>query len=96
MNTMDGFLARRRQSSDTRTMYTLAYNIFVHFEELFCINESSGLIRVSFGANERNEKAYIWVQEDGKASYLPDAILATKSNSAAHTLMKEWFHGICD
>ena len=69
---------------------------FVHFEELFCINESSGLIRVSFGANERNEKAYIWIQEDGKASYLPDAILATKSNSAAHTLMKEWFHGICD
>ena len=69
---------------------------FVHFEELFCINEASGLIRVSFGANERNEKAYIWIQEDGKASYLPDAILATKSNSAAHTLMKEWFHGICD
>lgn len=35
MNTMDGFLARRRQSSDTRTMYTLAYNIFVH--SILCI-----------------------------------------------------------
>lgn len=69
---------------------------FVHFEELFSINEKSGLIRVSFGANERNEKAYIWIKEDGQASYLPDAILATKSNSAAHNLMKEWFDGICD
>ena len=71
---------------------------FVHFEELFCINERSGLIRVSFGANERNEKAYIWVQEDGKASYLPDAILATKSNflfiwrnrDAPHRIVRNW------
>lgn len=68
---------------------------FVHIEELFVINDKSGLIRVSFGANERNEKAYIWIREDGHASYFPDAILATKSNCAAHTLMKEWFDGIC-
>lgn len=68
---------------------------FVHFEELFEIDEKSGLIRLSFGANERNEKCYIQIQE-GKVSYLPDAILATKSNLAAHTLIKEWFHGICD
>lgn len=68
---------------------------FVHFEELFEIDEKSGLIRLSFGANERNEKCYILIQE-GKLSYLPDRILATKSNLAAHTLIKEWFHGICD
>ncbi len=68
---------------------------FVHFEELFEIDEQSGLIRLSFGANERNEKCYIEIQK-GKVSYLPDAILATKSNRAAHTLIKEWFHGICD
>ncbi|ATB68904.1 tRNA (guanine46-N7-)-methyltransferase [Sulfurospirillum diekertiae] len=68
---------------------------FVHFEELFEIDEHSGLIRLSFGANERNEKCYIEIQK-GKISYLPDAILATKSNRAAHTLIKEWFHGICD
>lgn len=69
---------------------------FVHFEELFTINETSGLIRVSFGANERNEKAYIWIKEEGHVSYFPDAILATKSNMLAHNLMKEWFNGICD
>lgn len=68
---------------------------FVHFEELFEIDDKNGLIRLSFGANERNEKCYIKI-EDGKLSYLPDRILATKSNLAAHTLIKEWFHGICD
>ena len=68
---------------------------FVHFEELFEIDKKSGLIRLSFGANERNEKCYIQIKE-GKISYLPDAILATKSNLAAHTLIKEWFNGICN
>lgn len=68
---------------------------FVHFEELFEIDDTSGLIRLSFGANERNEKCYILIHE-GKLSYLPDRVLATKSNLAAHTLIKEWFHGICD
>lgn len=68
---------------------------FVHFEELFVINEKNGLMRLSFGANERNEKCYVWIQ-DNRVSYLPNAILATKSNRAAHDLIKEWFHGICD
>lgn len=70
-------------------------DFFVHFEELFEINETSGLIRLSFGANERNEKCYIRI-DNGKVSYLPNTILATKSNSAAHTLIKEWFDGICN
>lgn len=76
----------------------LKEGFFVHFEELFCIGaeEKSGLIRLSFGANERNEKAYIWIKEDGQAFYMPNAILATKSNSAAHTFIKGWFDGICD
>jgi tRNA (guanine-N7-)-methyltransferase len=68
---------------------------FVHFEELFTIDEKSGLIRVSFGANERNEKCYIWIDQ-GNVRYLPDTILATKSNGSAHRLIEEWFHGICD
>jgi len=67
---------------------------FLHLEELFVINEKSGLIRLSFGANERNEKAYVWFQEDGSVQYLPSTILATKNNQAAHNLMKEWFDGI--
>ena len=68
---------------------------FVHFEELFCVDETSGFVRLSFGANERNEKAYIWIDTQGNASYLPATILATKSNVAADTLIKEWCDGIC-
>ncbi|MBN1839627.1 MAG: tRNA (guanosine(46)-N7)-methyltransferase TrmB [Campylobacterales bacterium] len=67
---------------------------FVHFEELFEIDDTNGLIRLSFGANERNEKCYLCIH-NGMISYLPNAILATKSNAAAHNLMKEWFNGIC-
>lgn len=70
-------------------------DFFVHFEEIFKINDTSGLIRLSFGANERNEKCYILIDKT-KVSYLPDAILATKSNNAAHILIEKWFHGICD
>jgi len=70
-------------------------DFFVHFEEIFKIDDTSGLIRLSFGANERNEKCYILIDKT-KVSYLPDAILATKSNSAAHILIEKWFHGICD
>lgn len=69
---------------------------FVHFEEVFSVDDKSGFIRLSFGANERNEKAYIWIDKEGNASYLPSTILATKSNAAADKLIKEWFHGICD
>lgn len=70
-------------------------DFFIHFEEIFKIDATSGLIRLSFGANERNEKCYIWIDQN-QVSYLPDTILATKSNSAAHLLIEKWFHGICD
>lgn len=66
---------------------------FVHFEELFTIDEHSGLIRLSFGANERNEKCYIFI-DHATMRYLPERVLDTKSNRAAHTLIEEWFHGI--
>lgn len=66
---------------------------FVHFEEIFTIDEHSGLIRLSFGANERNEKCYIFIDR-AAMRYLPDRVLDTKSNRAAHTLIEEWFHGI--
>ncbi len=72
---------------------SLGDGFFLHLEELFVMSEKSGLIRLSMGANERNEKAYVWIQEDGSISYIP-SILATKSNVAAHNLMKEWLDGI--
>lgn len=68
---------------------------FVHLEELFVVNEKSGFVRISFGANERNEKCYVWINE-GEVSYFPDTILATKSNSEADKLIKKWIYGTCN
>jgi len=68
---------------------------FVHFEELFIIDEQSGLIRISFGANERNEKSYLWIDK-GHISYLPDIVLATTCNKDADKLIKEWVYGTCN
>jgi tRNA (guanine-N7-)-methyltransferase len=70
-------------------------DFFVHFEEIYTVDDNSGCIRLSFGAHERNEKAYVWIDTQGNARYLPKTILATKSNSAADQKIKEWFHGIC-
>jgi len=68
---------------------------FVHFEELFIIDGQSGLIRISFGANERNEKSYLWIDK-GHLSYLPDTVLATTCNKDADKLIKEWVYGTCN
>lgn len=65
---------------------------FVHLEELFVVDDTSGFIRLSFGANERNEKSYIWINK-GEVSYFPDTILATKNNVQADKLIKKWIYG---
>ncbi|MDD3462367.1 MAG: tRNA (guanosine(46)-N7)-methyltransferase TrmB [Sulfurospirillaceae bacterium] len=67
---------------------------FVHFEELYDINENSGFIKLSFGASERSERAYVFISGE-KMSYFPDNILASNGNSKADNLIKEWIDGIC-
>jgi len=64
-------------------------DFFVHFEEIFEINEEEGLIRVSFGASQRNEHSYIFIKKD-EVVYLPDNILATKDNQKAHKLIRQY------
>lgn len=68
---------------------------FVHFEEIYVVDDKSGMIRISFGANERNEKCYIWIKES-EISYFPDTVLATQSNIQADKLIKEWMNGLCN
>jgi len=63
-------------------------SFFIHIEEIFEINEEEGLVRVSFGASQRNERNYIHISKDG-VSYLPDNVLATKDNLRAHELIIE-------
>lgn len=62
---------------------------FAHIENIFEINEHEGLIRVSFGASQRNEHNYIYIKKD-EVTYLPNNVLATKDNEKAHKLIKEY------
>jgi len=62
---------------------------FAHIENIFEINENEGLVRVSFGASQRNEHSYIYIKKD-EVTYLPDNVLATKDNEKAHNLIKEY------
>jgi tRNA (guanine-N7-)-methyltransferase len=62
---------------------------FAHIENVFDINEEEGLLRVSFGASQRNEHSYVYIKKD-EVMYLPDNVLATKDNEKAHKLIKEY------
>lgn len=62
---------------------------FAHIEEIYEINEDEGLLRVSFGASQRNEHSYIFVKKD-KTRYFPDNILATKDNVKSHELIRQY------
>ncbi len=64
-------------------------DFFAHIEDIFEISEDEGLIRVSFGASQRNEHSYIFIKKD-EVTYLPNNILATKDNIKAHNLIKEY------
>jgi len=60
---------------------------FAHIENIFEINEDEGLIRVSYGASQRNEHSYVFIKKD-EVTYLPNNVLATKDNEKAHELIK--------
>jgi tRNA (guanine-N7-)-methyltransferase len=68
---------------------------FAHIEEIFVKDEQSGFIRVSFGGGQKNEHCYIYIDQ-GKVSYFPDNILATKDNVNAHKLIEEILYGKCN
>ena len=60
---------------------------FAHIEDIYEVNDDEGLIRVSFGASQRNEHSYIFIKK-GEVTYLPNNVLATKDNEKAHELIK--------
>jgi len=60
---------------------------FAHVEDIYEINENEGLLRVSFGASQRNEHSYIFIKKD-EVAYFPNNVLATKDNEKAHELIK--------
>jgi len=68
---------------------------FLHVEDIFSIDESSGMIKISFGASSKNERAYVFFSK-GDTKYFPDNILETKSNKRAHKLLNNWLKEISD
>jgi len=62
---------------------------FAHIENIFEIDENEGLLRVSFGASQRNEHNYVHIKKD-EVTYLPNNVLATKDNEKAHKLIKDF------
>lgn len=62
---------------------------FLHFERFYAINETEGLIRLSFGSFERPEHKYILLR-NAQASYYPYAPVATTTNHRAHQKIREW------
>ncbi len=66
---------------------------FLHVEDIFSIDESSGMIKISFGASSKNERAYVLFSKDS-TEYFPDNILKTKSNKRAFELLNSWLKEI--
>ena len=60
---------------------------FAHIEDIFAISEEEGLVRVSYGASQRNEHSYVFIKKD-EVTYFPNNVLATKDNEEAHELIK--------
>ncbi len=64
---------------------------FVHFEELYTIDEKSGLIKLSMGAFEKPEHKFLLFNEN-KLQYFPKHTVSISQNIKSHTLIKEYFH----
>lgn len=66
----------------------LEKDFFVHFENEYEMQEGNFLWRVAFGDTAHVNHCYVVVQ-NGKASYFPRTLYATKSNLKAHEIIKE-------
>ena len=62
---------------------------FVHFEQLYTIDDETIMLRVSFGANERGEHNFILIEGE-KALYFPKKVLSTEANVWAHRAIEDW------
>ncbi len=68
---------------------------FLHVEDIFTINEDEGMLKISFGASAKNERAYVVFLRE-RVRYFPDNILETKANKRAHNLLNDWLGEIAN
>jgi len=64
---------------------------FVHFENIYKIDEGSGVLKLSFGAYDRPEHKYLLIQ-DGKPFYLPNNLLPVWQNVQSNKIIKEYLY----
>lgn len=65
---------------------------FVHFENIYRINDSEGILKLSLGAYDRPEHKYLLIGKD-EVSYLPDNLLPIWQNTNSHKIIKEYLNG---
>jgi len=66
---------------------------FLHVEDIFTINKNEGMLKISFGASSKNERAYVLFLKKS-INYFPNNILQTKANKKAHKLLEDWLKEI--
>ncbi len=66
-------------------------DFFVHFEDIFEIDQNSGVLELTFGAYEKPEGKYI-LFKDNKIQYFPNTIVPIKQNLQAHKIIKEFIY----
>lgn len=64
---------------------------FVHFEDIYEIDSSSGIIKLSLGAYEKCEHKYL-IFKDKKIQYFPSVLLPIEQNFNSHQKIKEFLY----
>ena len=62
---------------------------FLHFEEIYTINEDEILLKVAFGAFNKPEQCFIKISDE-KSEYFIKKPILIRENLAAHKLLKEY------
>lgn len=69
-------------------------DFFVHFEYMYEIDETSGLIELTFGSFNRPLSKFIYFSKDG-ISYFQEDPIPTSANIEAHKFINEYLKGLC-
>ena len=66
-------------------------DFFVHFEDIYEIDQNSGVIKLSLGAYEKCEHKYL-LFKDNKIQYFPSVLLPIEQNFKSHQKIKEFLY----
>ncbi len=81
-----------KRIKDKFTNHTLkGKDYFVHFEEIYEIDEKSGVIKLSLGSFEKSEHKYL-LFKDNMVKYFPTISLAIKQNLTSHKKIKGFLY----